>query len=125
MEKISMNVLLVRRNAAIKNLSSAKPFIEGSLGKIRVSCGNPNCHCAQGEKHISHILTKKVNGKTKSTYVPVNMVEEVTKWIAEHRKIKKALKEISELSEQLIKEHVSTRRAVSKNLERLNRLRQT
>lgn len=122
---ISINVLKTRRNAAIRRLADSKPFIEGSLTKIRVKCGNPNCCCAQGEKHISHVLTKKVCGKTKSLYVPVDLVEEVTKWVEEHRRIKRELKEISSLSEQIIRQHVSTRQAVNKNLERLNRLKRT
>ena len=122
---ISINVLKTRRNAAIRRLADSKPFIEGSLTKIRVKCGNPNCCCAQGEKHISHVLTKKVCGKTKSLYVPVDLVEEVTKWVEEHRRIKRELKEISSLSEQIIRQHVSTRQAVNKNLEHLNRLKRT
>lgn len=117
---ISSNVLNTRRNAAIKRLADSRPFIEGSLTKIRVTCGNPNCRCAQGEKHISHVLTKKVRGKTKSLYVPVELVEEVTKWVAEHRRIKRELKEISALSEQIIRQHVSSRQAVNKNLKHRN-----
>jgi hypothetical protein len=91
--------------------------MEGSLGKKRVTCGNPNCRCVkEGEKHISHVLTKKVRGKTKSVYVPVDMVEEVSEWIKEHRRVKEELKKISALSEQIIKQHVSTKRAASKNI---------
>jgi hypothetical protein len=124
---ISISVLKKRREAAIKNLSGGKPLMEGSLGKKRLTCGNPNCRCAgkDGEKHISHILTKKVGGKTKSVYVPVDMVEEVSEWIKEHRRIKKELKKISALSEQIIKQHVSAKRAVNKNLKRLKESRQT
>jgi hypothetical protein len=114
---ISVNVLKKRRDAAIKRLSSGKPLMEGSLGKKRVTCGNPNCRCVkEGEKHISHVLTKKVRGKTKSVYVPVDMVEEVSEWIKEHRRVKEELKKISALSEQIIKQHVSTKRAASKNI---------
>lgn len=123
---ISINVLKKRRDAAIKRLSSGKPFVEGSLGKIRVTCGNPNCRCANGgEKHISHVLTKKVAGKTKSVYVPVDMAEEVGEWIKEHRRLKEELKKISALSESIIRQHVSTRQAVSRNLKRPNQSPQT
>lgn len=117
----SVNVLKARRDAGINRLSGGKPFIEGSLARIRVKCGNPNCRCAQGEKHLSHILTKKVGGKTQSVYVPVDMVEEVTEWIQEHRRIKKKLKEISALGEQIIRQHVKVNRAVSRNLNSLSR----
>ena len=85
---LSTNVLKVRRDSRIKNLTGSKPFIEGSLKEIKVKCGNPNCRCANGDKHTSHILTRKVNGKTKSVYVPVGMVKEVETWVEEYRKIK-------------------------------------
>ncbi len=113
---LSENVLRSRLDAALRNLACGQPMIEGSLSAIRVTCGNPNCRCAKGEKHISHILTRKVNKKTKSVYVPADMVEEVTAWVEEHRRLKKKLKEISALSEQLIKQHVAVRRAVARNL---------
>lgn len=113
---LSENVLRSRLDAALRNLACGQPMIEGSLSAILVTCGNPNCRCAKGEKHISHILTRKVNKKTKSVYVPADMVEEVTAWVEEHRRLKKKLKEISALSEQLIKQHVAVRRAVARNL---------
>lgn len=117
---LSENVLRKRLDAALQNLGGGKPMIEGSLAAIRVTCGNPNCRCAKGEKHTSHILTSKVNKKTKSVYVPTDMVEEVTAWVEEHRRVKKKLKEISALGEQLIKQHVAVRRAVAKNLKLQN-----
>jgi hypothetical protein len=49
---LSTNVLKARRDSLIKNLTKSKPFIEGSLKEIKVKCGNPNCRCANGEKHI-------------------------------------------------------------------------
>ena len=111
--RLSTGVLESRRDARIRELASVGPLLQGSLTKIRVSCGNLNCRCARGEKHHSHILTKKVRGKTKSLYVPVDMVEEVRGWIEEHRRAKRLLKEISELNEKIIRAHVSTKRARS------------
>jgi hypothetical protein len=69
----------------------------------------------QGEKHVSHILTKKVSGKTKSVYVPVEMVEEAQTWINEHRRVKKLMKEISDLNEQILKVYVKSKRARERN----------
>ena len=109
--KLSTAVLESRRDARIRELASVGPLLQGSLTRIRVRCGNPNCRCARGEKHQSHILTKKVRGKTKSLYVPVDMVEEVRGWIEEHRRVKLLLKEISELNEKIVRGHVATRRS--------------
>jgi len=122
---LSTNVLKARRDSRIKNLSGSKAFIEGSLKEIKVKCGNPNCRCANGEKHTSHILTRKVNGKTKSVYVPVGMVKEVEKWVEEYRKIKTKIREITEINEQIIRQHVKVNRAVGKNLKHLNQQQQT
>ena len=113
--RLSIGVLTARRDARVKELASLGPVMQGSFAEIGVTCGNPNCRCARGEKHRSHILTKKVRGKTKSLYVPVDMVEEVRGWIEEHRRAKKLLKEISELNEKIVRSHVSTKRARSAN----------
>lgn len=102
-QKKSLTELTEERKNLLDRLNSGVPIIQGSLAKVGVTCGKENCRCAKGEKHISHILTKKVRGKTKSLYVPKNMVEEVNQWVKEHRRIKKVLKEISEISEKIIK----------------------
>jgi len=109
--RLSIGVLTARREARIRELASVGPLLQGSLAEIGVTCGNPNCRCARGEKHRSHILTRKVNGRTRSLYIPVDLVEDVRAWAGEHRRVKKLLKEISELSEKIIRAHVGTRRA--------------
>ena len=53
------------------------------------------------------------------------MQDEVSRWVEEYRKIKQLLKEIDRMSERVIKQHVSARRAVSKNLKRQTRSPQT
>jgi len=114
-EKLSIGVLETRRNARIKQLASVGPVLQGSFCQIKVTCGNPNCRCARGEKHISHQVTKKVRNKTKGLYIPVDMVEDVRTWTQEHRRVKKLLKEISDLNEQIVRAHVSTKRARKAN----------
>jgi hypothetical protein len=121
----STNVLKSRRDSIAASLSGGKPFIEGSLKQIRVKCGNPKCKCATGEKHTSHILTRKVDGKTKSVYVPIAMVKEVSEWTEEYRKIKEKIRKITVINEQIIKQHVQVKRAVAKNLKLLKEQQQT
>ena len=112
--RLSIRVLEARRDARIGELASAGPVLQGSLAEIGVTCGNPGCRCARGEKHRSHILTRKVRGKTKTLYVPVDLVEDARRWVEEHRRVKKLLKEISELNEKIIRAHVGTKRARAK-----------
>ena len=124
--RLSTGVLRRRIGDKIRKLGKSGGFISGSFVRTGRKCGNPSCRCANGgEKHPCCLLTSKVKGKTKAVYVPVDMQDEVAKWVKENKKIKQLLKEVDQLSELLIRQHVDAKRAVSKNLERLNRLRQT
>ena len=115
-QKLSIGVLESRRDAKLKLISEAGPMIQGSLATIRVTCGNPNCKCARGEKHVSHILNKKVRGKSKSLYIPKDMVEQVREWVNENRRVKKLMKEVSDLNEQIVRSYVPTKKSRAKNL---------
>lgn len=115
-EKVSINVLKMRVLAKIKELGNAKPFISGSFIRTSRKCGNPNCQCANGgPKHPCCMLSSKVKGKTKGIYIPVAIADEVESWVKEHQRIKKILKEIDGMNEQIIRMYVTTSRAVSKN----------
>ena len=87
-------------------LNSGRPLIASTLSEIRTKCGKPNCHCASGEKHLSYLLTRRENGKTKTTYVPVELVEEVRAWSGEYHRLKKIVNEITEIGEEIVKRYV-------------------
>lgn len=56
------------------------------------------------------ILAAKVHQKTHVVYVPVDLLEEVRSWIAEHRRLKRLLQEISQLSLALVRGHAQARK---------------
>lgn len=114
-QRLSIGVLETRRDAKLKQLAAVGPVLQGSLAEIGVTCGNPNCRCARGHKHRSHILKRQVRGKTQSLYVPVDMVEEARRWVEEHRRVQRLLKEISELNRSILKAYVPTKRARAAN----------
>ena len=118
MRNISIATLKVRRDAKLKLLREAGPLVQGSLYKKRIKCGAPSCRCAKGERHEAYVLTQKVNGKTKTTHVPRDLVDEVKTWANEAKRVKKLMKEISDLNEQIIRMHVKTSRAVAQNQKR-------
>jgi hypothetical protein len=113
--KLSIGVLQARRDARLKELAGIGPVLEGSLARIGVRCGNPNCRCARGEKHTAHILKRQVRGKTQSLYVPVDLVEEARRWVDEYRRARKLLSEVSELNRTILRAHVGTKRAKARN----------
>jgi hypothetical protein len=114
-QKLAIGVLEARRDAKLKELAGVGPVLQGSLAEIGVTCGNPNCRCARGEKHRSHILKRQVRGKTQSLYVPVDMVKEARRWVEEYRRVKRLLAEISELNRSILKAYVPTKRARARN----------
>jgi len=119
--KLTSATLSKRLRRKLAALGKMQPFIVGSLVKIQRRCGNPNCRCArEGPKHPAHLLTTKVNGKTRAIYVPVDMVEEVRQWCRQYRDIKADIKEISECCEQLIRLHDKEKRTRSGKRRRLN-----
>jgi hypothetical protein len=93
----------------VRQLRAQSPLVAASLVQIAKHCGRPGCHCQTGEKHVGHYLTFKVAGKTKTVYVPQDLVEEVGTWVQEHKRLRKLVQEISRLSVERIKGHVLDR----------------
>jgi len=98
--KIPEHPTLIRKmiQSRVKKLKAESPVLVASLVRIARSCGQPNCRCTRGQKHVGHFLTFKVAGKTRTVYVPQAMVSEVRSWIAEHRRMRKLSEEISRLA---------------------------
>ena len=87
---------LIRRmlDARFKKLAPTCPPLAASL-------------VAQSRGRGGHQLTLKRNGKTRTVYVPRDLMEEVKASIREHRRMKKLLQEITELQLALIRTHVT------------------
>ena len=96
--------LIVRmRQSRLGKLSDVGPLVGASLVQVNVRCGKPGCHCAEGEGHPSWYLSFSRKGKTVIVYVPKDDLEEVRQWVREHRRVKRLVREISELSVALLK----------------------
>ena len=110
--KVPKHPTLIRRmlNARVKRLCAAGPVLAASLVRIAKTCGKAYCRCLRGQKHVGHYLTFKVKAKTRTVYVPQELLEDVSSWIAEHRRIRQLDKEISLLCLALIRSHVRARR---------------
>jgi hypothetical protein len=110
--KIPTHPTFVRRmrDARVAKLVARGPVLAGSLVRIAKHCGRSGCHCQTGDKHVGWYLTRPVHGKTQTTYVPQELLPEVQGWIAEHRRIKQLVAEISELNRALIRAHVTQRK---------------
>jgi len=109
--KIPKHPTLIRRmrDARLKKLAHVGPLVAATVVRQRVRCGRPGCRCARGQKHVKTAITQTVHGKTRTVYVPVDLVEEVRTWVAEHKRVKELLKEISDLTIALIRTHAEHR----------------
>ena len=107
----STQELEAQRAVLLRQLRRAGPLIEGSIATPPRKCGSATCACAQGvTQHRAMILCKKVNGRSVATYVPKDLWEQVRDWNREHKRIKKVLREMSAINEQIIRRHVRDQR---------------
>lgn len=104
---------LIRRSlqSRLKQLVSSGPILAASLCSYTHRCGRPSCRCHHGGPlHTGQHVTFLERGKTRSVYVPKDLIPEVRTWIARHRRLKEVLKEIHQLSVALVKTHSQQRR---------------
>jgi len=103
---------LVRRmlDRRLKQFVPAGPILAASLMQVNKRCGQPSCSCHHGGPlHQAHHLTFRDGGKTRTVYVPQDLLEEVRKWVRESQRLKTLIHEVSQLSLALIKGHVPHR----------------
>src|SRR5262245_6900285 len=88
----------------LKRLATSSPVLAASFGTYTHRCGRPSCRCHHGGPlHTGQHLTFKEQGKTRSVYVPKALLPEVRSWLAEHRRLKRLLQEIHQLTAALLR----------------------
>ena len=103
----------VRRMLAsrLQLLAPAGPFLAASLALVHKRCGQPSCRCHHdGPLHTAQHLTLKDEGRTRTLYVPQDLLQEVQAGVAEYQRLKGLMAEISQLTLALVKSHVQERR---------------
>ena len=111
--RLPQHPTLIRRRLdhRVKHCCPGGPLLAASLATVRRRCGDASCRCAKGGPlHVAHQLTLKEHGKTRSVYVPKDLLPEVRSWIDEHKRHKRRLAEITQLTLALIRSHVPHRR---------------
>lgn len=78
------------RDARVREVVARCPPLAASLGRQ----AGGGCH-----------VTFKQAGRTKTVYVPKDLTEEVETSIREHRRIKRLLREITQLQVEMIRSH--------------------
>ena len=103
--KIPVLALQQRRQGLARLLPSAEEILRGSLVERYVSCGNPDCRCARGQRHgpVWYLTVTLGAGRTAGWVVPTEQVDQVRRWIENYRRVKDDLEKISAINHELLR----------------------
>ena len=87
LRKISNLALQRRRQGLVKLLPPAEEILRGSLVERYVTCGNPNCKCARGERHgpVWYLTVTLGPGRTTGAIISSEKLNQVRRWIANYQ----------------------------------------
>lgn len=109
-----MRSLEEKRQHLLDQLGQEQPFLAATINHVKRTD-------KKGRTTEYHLLTFKENGKTRSVYVPKEILREVKLWIQNYRRIKKLMADTSTLSMAIIRQYVPEKRAAAaKNQEKKN-----
>ena len=98
-------------DSRLKQLTPVGPVLVATLSLVNKRCGQPSCSCHHGGPlHQAHHLSFRHEGKTRTVYVPQDLLDEVRSWVQEHQRLKTLIQEISQLTLALVRGHVLHRR---------------
>jgi hypothetical protein len=91
--RLSELALRSRRDGLTKVLPPLREELRGSLTERYLTCGNPDCKCARGERHgpIWYLSVTFDQTHRSGCTVPVDQVEQVRQWIANYHRVKEVL----------------------------------
>lgn len=93
------------RDQALRKIAQVGPFLEGALCQFkRPGCAKPGWH-----------LTFKQRGRTRTVYVPMELVSDVKSWTGTYKHLKTLIRQVTRHSLGLIRSHVANRRAASRS----------
>lgn len=99
------------RQSTLRHIAQLGPFIEGSLSPFkRAGCSQPGWH-----------LTFKQQGRTRTLYVPLELVATVKQWTRNYRQLKTLMRQVTRHSRALIHGHVAHQRAANRAKALMNR----
>jgi hypothetical protein len=110
--RLSELALRQRRQGLAQQLPPITETLRGSLVERYVTCGNPACKCAKGERHgpIWYLTVTLGPGKTTGGIVASDKVEQVRGWVQNYQKVKEHLEKISEINRELLRRDRDKRR---------------
>jgi transposase len=105
-DPVAMTVrqLRARRRRLVRSMPEVEGLISGSVVEQGRRCGKEGCRCARGELHgpYTYVVLPRVEGRTRSVYVPAATAEAVRQGAAVSAQVRDALEEISAINIELL-----------------------
>lgn len=94
-----------RRQGLTQRLPPLTEVLRGSLMERYLTCGNPNCKCAKGERHgpVWYLSVTLDQSHRKGSTLSPDQVEQVRRWIANYHEVKEHLEKISDINRELLR----------------------
>jgi hypothetical protein len=110
--RISELALRQRRQGLAQQLPPVNEILRGSLVKRYVTCGNPSCKCARGERHgpVWYLTVTLGRGRTTGGVIAADQVDQVRGWIENYQAVKDRLEKISDINRELLRRQQQRRR---------------
>jgi hypothetical protein len=110
---VSKLALRQRRQGLVQLLPPAGEVLRGSLVERYVTCGNPSCKCARGERHgpMWYLTVTLGPGRTTGGIISADQVEQVRHWIKNYHRLKEDLERISEINREMLRRDQNALRA--------------
>jgi hypothetical protein len=99
------DLALRQRKVGLAELPPLAGILRGSLMERYVTCGNPSCKCARGERHgpTWYLSVTLGPGRTTGSIIPAEKVDEVRRGIENYHKVKDQLEKISDINRELLR----------------------
>ena len=104
LSRLSELALRQRRQGLVR-LPPVAEILRGLLMERYVTCGNPSCKCARGERHgpTWYLSVTLGPGRTTGSIIPEEKVDEVRGWIENYHNLKDQLEKISDINRELLR----------------------
>lgn len=105
LSKLSDLALRNRRVGLTQVLPPLGEVLRGSLVERYLTCGNPDCRCARGERHgpVWYLSVTLDQSHRSGCTVPSDQVEQVRRWIQNYHQVKENLEKISDINRELMR----------------------
>jgi hypothetical protein len=105
LSRLSVLALHKRREGLAKVLPPLGEILRGSLMERYLTCGNPDCKCARGERHgpVWYLSVTLDQSHRSGSTVPAQQLQQVRRWIENYHQVKQNLEKICSINRELLR----------------------